>query len=64
MEWVRKWIIRKKNEGCVALKIALAYERSLHFEKVTPEQAEKVFMLKESDITQENIRCFQDYLFW
>ena len=33
VEWVRKWIIRKKNEGCVALKIALAYERSLHFEQ-------------------------------
>ena len=27
VEWVRKWIIRKKSEGCVSLKIALAYER-------------------------------------
>ena len=54
----------KKSEGCVALKIAMAYERSLHFEKVTREQAERVFRLKESDITQEDIRCFQDYLFW
>ena len=53
-----------KSEGCVALKIAMAYERSLHFEKVTREQAERVFRLKESDITQEDIRCFQDYLFW
>ena len=32
--------------------------------KVTREQAERVFRLKESDITQEDIRCFQDYLFW
>ena len=64
VEWVRKWIIQKKSEGCVALKIAMAYERSLHFEKVTREQAERVFRLKESDITQEDIRCFQDYLFW
>ena len=48
----------------MALKIAMAYERSLHFEKVTREQAERVFRLKESDITQEDIRCFQDYLFW
>ena len=31
----------KKSEGCVALKIAMAYERSLHFEKVTREQAER-----------------------
>ena len=59
VEWVRKWIIQKKSEGCVALKIAMAYERSLHFEKVTREQAERVFRLKESDITQEDIRCFQ-----
>ena len=36
----------KKSEGCVALKIAMAYERSLHFEKVTREQAERVFRLK------------------
>lgn len=64
VEWVRKWIVQKKKEGCVALKIALAYERSIHFEKVTPEQAERVFRLKESDITPEDIRCFQDYLFW
>ena len=64
MEWVRTWIIRKKNAGCVALKIALAYERDLHFEKVTQEQAERVFRVKESDITQEDIRYFQNYLFW
>ena len=64
VEWVRKWIVQKKKEGCVALKIALAYERSIHFKKVTPEQAERVFRLKESDITPEDIRCFQDYLFW
>ena len=64
IEWIRKWILKKKSEGCVALKVAIAYERSLHFEKVTPEQAERVFCLKESDITPEDIRCFQDYLFW
>ena len=64
VEWVRTWIIRKKNAGCVALKIALAYERDLHFEKVTQEQAERVFRVKESDITQEDIRYFQNYLFW
>ena len=64
IEWVRKWILKKKSDGCVALKVAIAYERSLHFEKVTPKQAERVFYLKESDITPEDIRCFQDYLFW
>ena len=64
VEWVKTWIIRKKNAGCVALKIALAYERDLHFEKVTQEQAERVFRVKESDITQEDIRYFQNYLFW
>ena len=46
------------------VEIANIRERSLHFEKVTREQAERVFRLKESDITQEDIRCFQDYLFW
>ena len=37
---------------------------SIHFEKVTSEQADRVFRLKESDIAQEDIRAFQDYLFW
>lgn len=64
VEWVRGWIIRKKNEGCVALKIALAYERSIHFEQVTLRQAERVFWLKEEEITAEDIRNFQNYLFW
>ena len=63
VEWVKKWILRKKSEGCVALKIALAYERSIHFEKVTPEQAERIFILKEEDITPDDISAFQDYLF-
>lgn len=54
----------QKSEGCVALKIALAYERSIHFEKVTPEQAERVFLLNEEDITPDDISAFQDYLFW
>ena len=42
----------------MALKIAMAYERSLHFEKVTREQAERVFRLKESDITQVRYQMF------
>lgn len=53
----------KKGEGCVVLKIALAYERGIHFEKVTAEQAERVFILKEEDITPDDISAFQDYLF-
>ena len=60
----KKWILRKKGEGCVALKIALAYERGIHFEKVTAEQAERIFILKEEDITPDDISAFQDYLFW
>lgn len=60
----KEWILRKKGEGCVALKIALAYERGIHFEKVTAEQAERVFILKEEDITPDDISAFQDYLFW
>lgn len=59
VEWVRKWILQKKNEGCVALKIAIAYERGLHFEKVTEQQAERVFQLQESDITPEISDAFR-----
>lgn len=60
----QKMDLTEKERGLCSLKIAIAYERGLHFEKVTEQQAERVFQLQESDITPEDIRCFQDYLFW
>jgi len=54
----------KKKQGCVALKCATAYERDLNFRKVTRRQAEAVFKKKAAGQTDEDIRNFQDYIFW
>lgn len=62
--WVRDLIIQKKSQGCIALKNAIAYDRSLSFEKVGKEKAEKVFKNNPSSITKCDILNFQNYLFY
>lgn len=61
--WVRRLVIQKQQQGCIALKSALAYDRDLAFEIVPKEKAEKVFHLKTDEITKEDIINFQNYLF-
>lgn len=64
LAWVRKWILQKKQQGCVALKSAVAYDRGLDFKEVSRQKAERVFLLKDDEKTAEDIRNFQNYLFW
>lgn len=64
LDWVKNCIVHKKQQGCVALKSAVAYDRSLNFDEVTKEKAEKIFRLKDSQKTKEDIENFQNYLFW
>ena len=61
--WIRELIVRNKQQGCVALKSAVAYDRGLEFETVTKEKAEKVFQLRDYERTNEDIVNFQNYLF-
>ena len=61
--WVKEWIVKRKHQGCVAIKSAVAYDRSLTFETITKAKAEKVFQVKDSEKSQEDIANFQDYLF-
>jgi uncharacterized protein len=60
--FVRKLITEKTDNGCIALKNAMAYDRTLDYEISTKDKAQRVFKGKEY-ITEENIRLFQDYLF-
>ena len=61
--WNRKIISDKKAEGCIALKLAMAYKRGLDLKTVTKERADRIFGLKETERTKEDIVAFQDYLF-
>lgn len=63
LNWVKSWILRKKEQGCIALKSAIAYDRNLNFEEVSKEKAEKIFLLKDSEKTKADVANFQNYLF-
>jgi hypothetical protein len=53
-------IIEKTEDGCVALKSALAYDRPIAFEEVDKSRAEGA--LKKPEPGEEEIRCFGDYI--
>jgi predicted TIM-barrel fold metal-dependent hydrolase len=60
---VREMVTRRKKEGCVALKSALAYDRSIRFDEVPKEKAREVFRRKPGGPTDSDIRNFQDWVF-
>ena len=43
LEWVRQKIIEKKAQGCVALKLPIAYDRGLDFAETPYHQAQAAF---------------------
>lgn len=61
--YIRKIIQLKKEEGCVSLKSALAYDRSLDFTEVDKEKAQKAFGQGRHMVTKEDIRNFGDFVF-
>jgi uncharacterized protein len=53
-----------KQKGAVCLKTTLAYERSLRFERVARERAEQVFGHRRDELTEEQVRAFEDFIMW
>ncbi len=51
-------------EGIGTMKCAVAYDRTLRFEKVKKEQAEKAFYKKDGTELSSEVRDFQDYVFY
>jgi predicted TIM-barrel fold metal-dependent hydrolase len=64
MSYVRKIIQLKKEQGCVALKSALAYDRSLDFRETDKDKAQKAFGTGRHKVTEADIRHFGDYVFF
>ncbi len=48
--------------GAVAIKIAIAYRRTLSFENVSVDEANRVFGLPDEKTTWDDIKTYQDYL--
>lgn len=53
-----------KDNHAVCLKTTLAYQRTLHFENVPRERAEKVFGKRASVLTPAEIKDFEDFIMW
>jgi predicted TIM-barrel fold metal-dependent hydrolase len=48
--------------GGVAVKLAAAYVRSLEFEAVTKQEAERVFHMPEEEVSPSEAKRFEDYI--
>lgn len=48
--------------GAVAIKIGIAYDRTLQFEKVSIDDAHRIFGLSEEKTTWADIKGFQDFM--
>jgi predicted TIM-barrel fold metal-dependent hydrolase len=53
-----------REKGCVCLKTTLAYQRTLHFEKVDKARAAAHFGKRKSELTAEHIKEFEDFIMW
>jgi len=68
--WVRDSLLAHQTDGCVALKIPIAYDRGLDFDLVRDELAHQAFArltavpLRDGGADPQDIKTFQDYLFF
>jgi predicted TIM-barrel fold metal-dependent hydrolase len=56
--------IEAKKGDAVCLKTTQAYERSLNFDNVSKERAEKAFGRPRSELSLEQIKDFEDFIMW
>jgi uncharacterized protein len=61
--FIRKLITGKIKDGCVSLKNATAYDRSIDYQETSKDNAQKVFKDK-THITKADVKLFQDYIFY
>jgi uncharacterized protein len=55
---------KAKAAGAACLKTTLAYERTLRFEDVSRERAEKAFGRPRAELGPEEAKAFEDFVFW
>ena len=57
-------IVKQKEDDAVAIKCAIAYDRGLDFNIVPKNRAELALSKKGQEVTSQEIKDFQDYLFF
>jgi uncharacterized protein len=53
-----------KKAGAICLKSPSAYERTLQFDRVPKQRAERAFGKPRGELAPDEIKAFQDYIFW
>jgi predicted TIM-barrel fold metal-dependent hydrolase len=56
--------VQAHQSGAVCLKSTQAYERSLRYERVTKDRAAEVYGKSPKEITADEQRDFEDFMFW
>lgn len=56
--------VEAKERGAVCLKTTLAYQRTLRFENVARDKAARVFGRPRSELTEEQVKEFEDFITW
>lgn len=56
--------VEGRKHGTVCLKTTLAYRRTLRFENVPKEKAVRAFGRRANQLTPEEIKDFEDFIFW
>jgi len=64
ISFIKSTIALKKEQGYIALKCAIAYDRGLDFDKVSRDKANGALKKEDAYRTAEDIKAYQDYIFW
>jgi predicted TIM-barrel fold metal-dependent hydrolase len=59
-----RMLAEAKQRGAVCLKSAIAYQRTLRFDRVPKERAEEAFGKRRKEVNRAQIKAFEDYVFW
>jgi hypothetical protein len=57
-------MLEARDKGIVCLKCTLAYIRTLRFENVSRERAAAAFGKRQSELSPEQIKDFEDFIMW
>jgi len=60
--FIRQHILEKQRQGCVAMKLPIAYDRGLDFVETPKQVAQEAFERLKSGSRFEDVKAFQDYL--
>jgi hypothetical protein len=61
---IDRLFLEAKDHGAVCLKTTLAYQRTLRFDLVSKERAEKAFGKRRTVLSGKEIKDFEDFIMW